>query len=186
MSIIKSLDKLATGRQVLFLFGIYIIFAAFVLPSCEKRIHDAALNNSISVLDLSFGFSPAFAHETLSQMGESGRQIYLWVESTIDIIYPILYGVFFSALMLFLFRKSGQSISTPLKYLAFLPLLGMAFDWGENIGIILLIGGFPHFTESLALYTSNMGIVKWIFDVLSLGIIALGFLGWGKSALTSF
>ncbi len=53
-----------------------------------------AVNNHVIPLDLMFFYTPAKAFEMMDKYGEAGRAVYLKIELTADIIYPIIYTLF--------------------------------------------------------------------------------------------
>lgn len=184
---IKKLSLFASGKNVLLLLGLYLPFPTFILPQLEKLIAQQSNYKRIVPLDLQFNYTPQLAYNTLSNMGEVGRKHYFWGELTIDILYPIIYGFLFSLLILWLFRKIGE---TEIKWQrwAIFPLVAMFMDFLENISIISLLRIFPNQTPSFdkwAFWAASFGAIKWLSAGIGAALILFLFIIWGFKLLRS-
>jgi len=65
----------------------------YIMPPAGGIMAFAA-NNHVTPLDLMFFYTPAKAFEMMDKYGEAGRAVYLKIELTADIIYPIIYTLF--------------------------------------------------------------------------------------------
>lgn len=169
----------ANGYLVLAFLAAQFLFSGAILPHFQKQF-DPELNRGL--MDLSFGFTPEKGYSIIESYGEKGREVYLLVESLIDIIYPIVYTIAFILLISFLFKKNAWS-NGKWAILNILPLLGMIFDMLENFGIVQMLRAFPEKVDFWAKFASNSGLIKWGFAGATLIITLVSLVGWGVKAL---
>ena len=95
-----SLRRVARPRYILLLIGAYVLFNVGVLPVAAARID--AEGRQVGPLDLRFGYSPATAYAALSAYGAAGREAYLRIELTVDVVYPVVYALLLNLSALYL------------------------------------------------------------------------------------
>jgi hypothetical protein len=104
------------------------------------------------------------------------------IELTADIIYPIIYTLFYGLLISWLFQRAFKPESSMQK-LNVMPVGAWLFDLLENIGIVSMLGMYPSQPSALAWLTMLFGLVKWAFAI---GSILLSLFGLVKAALNGF
>jgi hypothetical protein len=161
---------------VLGFLALQFIFSGLILPHFQKQF-DPQL--TLGLMDLSFGFTPEKGYTILESYGEKGREIYLFVESFIDILYPIAYTTAFILLLSFLFKKNGWNVGL----LNLLPLGCLTFDLCENLGIVKMLHAFPEKVDFWANFSSNLGMIKWVFAGLTVITVVISLVMWGVKAL---
>jgi hypothetical protein len=122
----------------------------FVLP---------AIYPSFETLDMQSSYSPERAYQLIGSYGEEGRQYYAIIELTLDVIYPILSALFFSAFTIYFFRRVFPLDSFWQK----LPLLGpivMVTDYLENISIVTMLLSYPHRLDGIAQAANMFTVAK--------------------------
>lgn len=153
----------ATGWIVLGLLAVYIVFPAYLLPRAERTI-EAAAGANVKILDLQMGFSSAADYATLLEpFGEVGRAVYRQTELTIDIAYPIVYGLFWAFLIAWLLKRYHSS-KPQWHWLVMIPLLGSFSDFIENALIVGAIQAFPNINSAHATILSTFTNIKFAFD----------------------
>ncbi len=110
------------------------------------------------------------------------RASYRLFEMTGDIIYPIVYTLFFSLLITWLFQR-GFASSNKMQNLNVVPFGAWLFDLLENIGIITMLSVYPSTPAMVAWLSAVFTLVKWTFAGASLILILLGLV---KAALNGF
>ncbi|MFN8534937.1 MAG: hypothetical protein U0556_15480 [Dehalococcoidia bacterium] len=161
----------SSGRQVLVLLAMVAVFGLMILPWAGARF--AAYSGGGQPLDLNFGFSPEFAFQLIDALGPDGRTFALIIELTMDVVWPIVYALFLSTLLAWLFSK-GFPPTSPLQRLIVVPFLAMAADYAENVGIIAMLLVYPARLDAIAQITSSMQVLKWSLAALSLLLVAIG------------
>jgi hypothetical protein len=162
----------ATGWRVIILFIADALMAGYIMPTAGAIIALAA-NNSVMPLDLMFFYTPEKAFEMIEKYGPEGRDIYIRVELTADLIYPIVYTLFFGLLISWLFQRGFRPESRMQKWNA-MPVGAWFFDLLENIGIVSMIAMYPARPAALAWLTMFLGSIKWAFAFISIGLILVG------------
>ena len=165
------------GYLVLGFLALQFVFSGLLLPYFQKQF-DPNLN--LGLMDLNFGFTPEKGYSIIESYGENGRKIYLFVESFIDILYPIVYTTGLILLLSFLFKKNAF---TKYRLLNILPFGGMVFDMGENFGIVQMLKAFPEKVDFWAKFASNSGMIKWLFFVTASVIVLISLVMWAVKSL---
>lgn len=160
------MDNLFKWQWALALFLLTFGFSGFVFPWVAAQI-DARAGRDVTALDVAPGFSPDEAYQALEDMGEEGRAFYQIVELTLDVIYPVVYGLFSVALLGLLLHRLLPGLAAWRRYAA-LGFLGSIFDLIENFGIAAYISIFPARADWLAKVISVSGALKF-------GLIGLSF-----------
>jgi hypothetical protein len=82
---------------------------------------------------MQWGYNPTDVSILFTTMGTAGRDAYVHLLWTVDLILPALFGSF----LYLAIRRS------PLRFLSWLPLLAAALDYTENISITKLLLAYP-------------------------------------------
>lgn len=122
-----------------------------------------------SSLDLQFGFENGYVRRLLNILGSKGRKVYFYFTLFIDIPYLFLYGFTFSLLFAYLIKRKKPSRF--FNFILFFPLFISLFDLLENTGIIYLMKNPYSYNEKWVPYISIANQLKWIFSLLTLGVL---------------
>lgn len=171
----------ATGWRVILLSIATGLMTGYIMPLAGGLIAFAA-NNHITPLDFMFFYTPAKAFEMIDKYGEAGRSLYLKIEFTADIIYPIVYTLFYGLLISWLFQRAFRSDSGMQKWNA-MPVGAWFFDLLENIGIAMMLAMYPAKPAVLAWLTMISSSLKWGFVFVSTALVLIGLV---KAALNGF
>ncbi|MEW5986985.1 MAG: hypothetical protein AB1791_10165 [Chloroflexota bacterium] len=165
-----KLFQLARGRVILVFLVLEVLFNV-IFQVIGTRIR--AASGGVGAIDLLFTYTPEQVFGMVAAYGEAGRRLYAWVEVTADLVYPIVYSLFFSLLITYLFRRA--SISEKLtRWAGFVPLTGALFDYAENIGIVTMLLSFPAQPAAVALLSSIFTTIKWLLAGASLVLVLAG------------
>ncbi len=171
----------AKGRWVFLMFLADLLMMGYIMP-VAGGIMALAANNSVMPLDLMFFYTPDQAFAMMDKYGETGRAIYLKIELSADIIYPIIYTLFYSLLISWLFQRGFKSDSNAQKWNV-MPMGAWFFDLLENVGTVSMVSMYPSKSVPLAWITMLFGTVKWVFALISIGLILVGLV---KAAMNGF
>src|SRR5262249_22495473 len=139
-----------TGWRVIILLIADALMMGYIMPLAGALLELAA-NNSVLPLDLMFFYTPDKAFAMIEKYGEAGRTLYTKIELTADILYPIIYTLFYGLLISWLFQRGFKSDSPMQKYNV-IPVGAWFFDLLENVGIITM----------LSMYPSRLAFVAWL------------------------
>jgi len=163
--------KWSKGWLIFILFLLDGLFAGFLLPLVQGMLQGG--NERIQPIDLMLFATPAKLFDMIERYGEYGRPFYRNVELTIDILYPLVYLLFFGFLISWLFER-GLPPKSPYRKLNVMPLGAWFFDLLENLYIVFLISVYPSQPASLAWITTVMTTLKWLFAAGSILLILMG------------
>lgn len=168
------LDK-ATGKAVIVLLILYIIFSAGIMGWGAKKMN-AFSGKEVQVLDLCLtGYSPAAVKTYLSDYSPEARNFAANFNAIADTAYPIVYTIMLSVVLAWVY-KSRIQLNKAFGYLLLLPLLMMLFDFIENYHIISMLNLYPNIPERVVNAGSFFTQMKWgLFAVIIL-LIPAGFI----------
>lgn len=161
-----------TGWRVILLFIADVLMMGYIMP-VAGAIMALAANNSVMPLDLMFFYTPAKAFEMMDKYGAAGRAIYLKIELTADILYPIVYMLFYGLLISWLFQRAFKPESNMMKWNV-MPVGAWFFDLLENIGVVSMIAMYPSKPAVMAWLTMIVGSLKWAFAFASIALVLVG------------
>jgi hypothetical protein len=179
------IHKVSHGWVVLISLAIFVLFSALVLPVQSTRASTEF--GDAGSPDMSFFYTPADLYAMAESYGEGGRQAYIEARFTFDLIWPLVYGVFFCTAISWVYLKAFAPDS-PLQLANLAPVLGAAFDFLENISTSLVMARYPNLTVGIDNLAPVFTIVKWILVggsmVLLLAGGVVGFWAWVQNRIT--
>ena len=176
----ETLRRYANGWLVLLFFAGEIFFNAVILPAQQAKME--ASPGGTGPIDLQLFYTPEKVYSMVDSYGEAGRTSYRAFELTGDIIYPIVYTLFFSLFITWLFQR-GFPPNSKMQALNVIPLGGWLFDLLENLGIVTMLSVFPSTPDALAWISAVFTLVKWLFAAATIILILVGLV---KAAMNGF
>ena len=167
-----------TGKKVLLLFVLTnIIYAIMLVVTIPKTM---TFSKGMKLLDMMpTGYDSEYINSLFETLGENGREVYLYNQIPVDMIYPFLFGISYCLLFAYFLKKIDKLNST-FFYLSFLPIIAGIADYLENLGIINLLNNYPHQSEASMNATNIFSIIKSMtttvfFVALIITLLILGF-----------
>ncbi|SDS37784.1 hypothetical protein SAMN05192545_1292 [Maribacter dokdonensis] len=156
--IIKQLEKQRSGKKVLVLFLLTnIVYAYMLLFTIPATM---AFSNGLQLLDMMpAGYDLEYVNTLLQTLGNTGRQMYLTKQIPVDMIYPLLFGISYAAVLTY-FLKKLPGLNQNYLYLCLLPVIAGIADYFENIGVVTMLNAYPRVTETSVHLTSIFSIIK--------------------------
>ncbi len=124
------------------------------------------------VIDLKSNDTPGEVYDTLSGMGEPGRNVYLYV-GLAGLYYPLAYMALLVLVIGYLLQRMfplDSVLYTPL----FLPLLAGGADIGENICLATILYRFPVRVDGIARVANGFTPLKNIALLASIALAVTG------------
>jgi len=157
---------------------IFLLFTALVLPA-QSTPDDANLAD-VGSPDLSFYYSADELYQMAEAYGEAGRTEYIRVRFTFDLFWPLVYGFFLTTSISWAYRRAIPD-EHKLRRVNIIPLLGMLFDYLENITTSTVIWRYPGQTSILVSLAGVFTAIKWVLVGGSFLILLVGIgIGVGK------
>jgi hypothetical protein len=156
--------KHSSGRKVLLLFIITnLVYAFMLIVTIPKTM---ILSRGMKLLDMMpTGYSSEYINTLLEALGKDGRDVYLYNQIPVDMIYPMLFGISYCLILAYFLNKLNK-LSSPLFYLCLLPLIAGLFDYMENIGIITMLISYPDLSHIQTTMTNIFTIIKSIASTI--------------------
>jgi hypothetical protein len=95
------------------------------------------------------------------------------IELSADLIYPIIYTLFFGLFISWLFQRAFKPHSK-MQMWNVAPVGAWFFDLLENIGIVAMLATYPSQPVILAWLTMLLGLFKWALLFVSVGLVLVG------------
>ncbi len=161
-SISQWLLRHSTPRNVLLSGILFLVFIAGVLPWCQRYIEQAA-GHAVEIIDLQLGKSPSNIATLLDSYGAEGRARYVQIETTVDVVYPIIYCLFYGLLLSWTLRnrRPGQI------HLNSIVVAILIFDLLENVCSVVLARSFPNCSPTLMLLCTVLTHLKLATFILT-------------------
>lgn len=163
----SRLAKWATGRNVLALLAVFLLFNFVVIPAFYPKF---------PTLDTLPSYTPEEAYQHLESYGSQGRQDYLFVELSLDLIYPLATALFFSLLIIYSFRR-GFPQHAWTRWLALIPLAELAVDYLENACVVTMLLSYPARMQAVAAASNAFTVMKFALTPLEL-VFVVGLVAW--------
>lgn len=166
-----TLRKYANGWLVLVFLAGEIFFNAVVLPGQQAKIQ--AGSGGAGPIDLQFFYTPEKVYGMIASYSEDTRASYRTFELTGDILYPIVYTLFFSLAITWLFQRGFSSKSAMHKYNV-VPFGAWLFDLFENLCIVAMLSVYPSTPAALAWASAIFTLIKWLFVIPTVLLLLVG------------
>lgn len=173
----KLINRNITGIKVLWFFILTnIVYAFMLIVTIPKTM---VFSNGLKLLDMMpTGYDLEYINTLFDSLGKKGREVYLYNQIVVDMIYPFLFGISYSLLIAYFLKKLNK-FNSSFFYLCFLPIIAGIADYVENIGVIIMINSYPDISQFSAIVTNIFTIIKSMttaiyFVVLITTIIILG------------
>ena len=148
---------------------IFVLFMIIVLPWVSQYTEELT-GSSISP-DTSLLYSSDDLFDMADNYGEEGRDAYITLRFTFDIVWPIVYFMFLASLMSVLIKK--LRLKEKYKYLILFPLFSVIFDFLENILIVAVMYKYPIEMLLFANIAPIMTLFKWSLIGISFSSIII-------------
>jgi len=169
INVLNFVKKTSTGKKTLIFFLIFLafnfLFNLFIIPQFNTY------SGNISMLDVSRGYDIHLAEKFITKTPKEALSFYLRCFLPVDLVFPIIYALFFSFTLAFLFSKLTLK-TNKIELLLLFPFLMAATDYIENIGIAFMIVMNPKFNNVFAAVIMFFSSLKWhLGGIISLSII---------------
>lgn len=161
----KVYDK-TTGVKTIFFTVVFIFFLSIVLPFVSN--FTANVIGVSESIDTNFKFNIEYIYNIVSSYQMEGRRFYILMRWTFDIVWPIVYTLFFLTTITYLTKNIGRKYSVKLLYI---PCLAVMFDLLENITATIVMSIYPIQFDVFVYLLIISSILKWVFVGISFIIV---------------
>jgi len=166
------LVRISNGWVALAALIVFALFVAFVLPNQSAQGEAGEVAGSP---DLSLWYTPAELYRIAQAYGPEGRQAYIRARFSFDVAWPLVYGAFLVTAIGWLYARAFKPDSL-WRRANLAPLLGVLFDYAENLSSSLVMARYPSHTPGIDVLAPVFTLVKWVlvggsFVLLLLGLV---------------
>lgn len=163
----------STSVVALLALLLFIAFTATVLP--RQAATADAVSGGIGSPDASFLYTPDDLYHWAEGYGPEGRRDYVRARLTFDVIWPLVYTLFLATAISWLFSRAFPPGSR-WQLLNLVPILGLLFDYIENLAAATVMARYPAQTPLLDWVAPLATPIKWLFVNGSFVVVLLGLL----------
>lgn len=115
------------------------------------------VSTTVEPLDVQVAIDPETIMGFFNQICSSGMAYYRLNQMTVDMLFPIIYSLTYSLLLIEL-MKSCAIINSGFKYVSLLPFAIALSDVVENINILVAINRYPEMSDLVyeVIFVSNL------------------------------
>jgi len=168
MKLLDRIKKLTTLRFFL-VFLILTIIVVMAMGNITPQI--LALSGGAPILDIRPGYTFVEVEHLLTVLGEQGRQLYATFQ-ILDLVFPLAYGMTLTLALTGVITRLLPE-GHPIEKAVSIPILGMIFDYLENITIAALIASYPNLSPLAVSVASIFTQLKWSFIILACVLLVL-------------
>jgi hypothetical protein len=173
------IKKNLNGKKVILLFILCnIVYTIMLVITIPEVMH---YSGGMKILDMMpTGYDAQYVNMLFNTLGIQGRHAYLYHQLPLDLIYPALFGIS-SCLVLAYFLNKLKKLDSPLFYLCLIPLFSGLFDYGENIGTIMMLKDYPNISVLQVQITNVFSVLKSTFVTIYFTILIITLLAVAKN-----
>lgn len=167
--LLKYAGTIAVGSGV-------IAVSLYFLMMTVTLAHIQTISGQIPFDMRPFGYGPIEAATLIDSLGAKGREYYLSRQITLDTLYPAMLALTLSSTILWF----GQRLPyrRPIHIGVALSTGSALLDYGENLGILVMIRSWPEVSVPLVYAVSTATILKSIATTLAVVLVLLVGLNW--------
>jgi hypothetical protein len=154
-------QKLASKRVLAFFTVIFILTIA-ALPSIQESSSEASRSP-----DMSFFYTVEELYEIAESYGAEGRNNYIFMRFTFDLVFPLIYGGFLISSLGWLYYT--DRLLNWRDRVVLLPFGAVIFDYLENVSTSIVMWFYPARVDFFGFLATVFTPVKW-------GLLSLAFL----------
>jgi hypothetical protein len=166
-----GMQRISRGWVALIALVIFLLFTALVLPAQSSQAE--ADSGGAGSPDTSLFYSPQELYRLAEAYGPQGRAAYVRARFTFDLIWPIVYAFFLTTAISWVYGRAFAPDSW-LQRANLVPLLGLLFDYLENISTSLVMLRYPDLTPVAAWLAPLFTLLKWTFVGGSFVVLLVG------------
>ncbi len=169
------------GKTVLLLFILCnIVYALMLIVTIPEIMH---YSGGMKILDMMpTGYDTQYVNTLFNTLGTVGRDVYLYHQLPLDLIYPLLFGISSCLVLAFFLNQLGK-LDSWLFYFCLIPLFSGFFDYCENFGIISMLKNYPNISVLQVQITSVFTVLKSVLTSIYFIILIITLLALAKNKL---
>jgi len=156
----RSFIGISSNNITLSALVIFLIFSTAVLPKQSAAVD--IYSGSTGSPDLSLFYTSRNLYQMAEQYGSAGRDAYVHARFSFDLIFPLIFTFFLVTSISWILGVNHPNTS-PWRIINLTPLLGMLFDFLENITASIVMIRYPMLSPISAYLAPIFTFLKWVF-----------------------
>ncbi len=165
------LIRVSSGWVTLAALVVFVLFMILVLPGQTKRADTAS--RGADTPDLSLVYSASNLYRMAESYGADGRQEYIRIRFSFDLVWPLVYTLFLVTTVSWIFAKASPPGSR-WRLVNLAPVAAMLLDFLENAATSLVMLRYPSRTPIVDVLAPLFSFTKWIVLGASFILLVIG------------
>ena len=153
-----------SSRRILAVFSVLFILTIAALPSIQESSNEASRSP-----DMSFFYTVEELYDIADSYGVEGRNNYIFMRFTFDLVFPFIYGGFLVSILGWLYDM--DRLLTWRERVVLLPFGAVVFDYLENVSTSIVMWVYPTRIDFVGFLATVFTPIKWV--LLSLAFLLL-------------
>jgi hypothetical protein len=172
------LYRVSTGWVTFSGLLIFLVFSVLVLPGQAAQATDEL--GDIGSPDLSLYYTPEQLYQLADSYGADGREAYILTRFSFDLVWPLVYTIFLGTALSWTGSRAWIG-TTRLRNANLAPILGMLFDFLENLTTSLVMVRYPAKTIMVDVLAPIFTFLKWILIGASFALLVVNMVQVGRN-----
>lgn len=149
----------------------FVTFLATVSTAQAEKTDEYA--SGVDLPDTSPWYTPSDVYGAAEAIGQFGRDSYVEARYTFDVVWPIVYTLFFIILLSWVFRQVTRPGSR-WRLINLFPVVPIVFDFLENLAASIVMTRFPAETPGVVHVLPVFSLLKWTTLSVCFVLIVVG------------
>lgn len=158
-----------SSRRILAIFTILFILTIAALPSIQESSSEASRSP-----DMSFFYTVEELYDIADSYGVEGRNNYIYMRFTFDLVFPLIYGGFLVSILGWLYDM--DRLLTWRDRVVLLPFGAMIFDYLENVSTSTVMWYYPTRVDFVGFLATVFTPIKWVLLSIAFLLLIPGFI----------
>jgi len=156
-------------ESVIFIGILFLVnMALFYLPDFPMSAPTITRSApELQIPDIMVFYTPGQLYNFLAQIEASGREAFRGMHLTLDMVFPLIYSLFFFSLTRLLMALT----SARNKAFSFSIFSAAVFDLAENLTLNIITASYPQILEGLSRLAQVFTLIKFALILFSVTII---------------
>jgi hypothetical protein len=150
---------------------VFVTFLATVSTAQAERTDEYAAD--VDLPDTSAWYTPSDVYAAAEAIGQAGRDSYVEARYTFDVVWPLVYTVFFVVLLSWAFHRATDP-GTRRRLVNLFPLVPLVLDYLENLTASIVMTRYPDETPVVAHLMPVFSLLKWATLSACFALVVVG------------
>lgn len=162
------IERFGQKKLIILIGGVMLInLILFYIPGLPGSIPNITWNNqNVIIPDMKISLNTNDIYGFLTLIDSNSHAAFQIMHLTTDLVFPLVYSLFFFSLLSFYTLTSGLKF----KYFLFIPFLPAGFDLMENFSLIYITEKYPMYLQWMMVFSRFSTLGKFIGLLINISL----------------